>query len=202
MIKTISKLLHKAQVGKLLSSEINPHPIFFFFIILITKFGLIDITAFSMGLFFIGIVFLLAKGYNYFFYCSPILVSGLPGVSWVGGLVCILWANQTWKVYLYLFVLGTSFVAFDPDFLSIYEIALSVFIMVKTYQGMIFQTPRDNIFFFSGFFSIASISSLVFVMKNSFKHSLTPLNKLMMIPFAIYLGHAIISSRSKRLAFA
>lgn len=157
-MKAIKTLIYRARIGRLLSAEINPHPLFFLLILLLAKFDLLNITRFAIYLLGMGTVFFLARGYNYFFYCSPIVGAGFLYVSWPFGLLGVLWANQIWKMYLFLFLLAYKFTMFDKDFQNIYEITFSIFILAKTYQGMIFESVRDNLYFFTGFFSLASIS--------------------------------------------
>ena len=201
MAKILDKLLYSARIGKLLSAEINPNPLFFFAIILLAKFNLVQIHSFAASLLGLGLVFLVSSGYNYFFYCSPVVGSGIVGLSWVAGLLGILWANQTWKMYLFLFLLAYSFVSFDKNFQNVYEIAISVFILVKTYQGMIFQSSKDNKYFFSGFFTIAALSLFEFFVRNSAEGTeMKTQNKLILLPFLIGLGYSIVKSRSEGLS--
>ena len=120
MIRKISRVFQRIGIGKLLLEEVNLNPIVFFFIIILIKLDLVNLISLSIGLILIGLLFLIACGYNCFFYCSSILVSNMAPFSWIAGVLLILSANQIWKMYLCTFILGYSIFDFRQDLLSIY----------------------------------------------------------------------------------
>ena len=63
-------------------------------------------------------------------------------------------ANEKWKLYLYLFIIGDSLTSEYPEISQIYLIASSLFLCIEIYRKFVFKVVEDNKIFFTGFSTI------------------------------------------------
>ena len=129
----------KTKFQLYLFKEINPPPPLFFTLFISGHLGLTSSDTCTYTLFFIGLFFSLLYSYNHFYYYSPILNSGIGYFSIVNMVIGVVAANEKWKLYLYLFIIGDSLTLEYPEISQIYLIASSLFLCVEIYRKLVFK---------------------------------------------------------------
>lgn len=66
----------------------------------------------------------------------------------------LLAANEKWKLYLFLFIIGDSITIEYTELTALYRICCCLYLAIDVYRNMIFGSIKDNMWFFTGFMTI------------------------------------------------
>jgi hypothetical protein len=100
--------LFKNHFVLFLAKEINPPPLLFFTLFIYTHLQIEVPNYVAYAFFTVGLLFAFLFSYNHFYYYSPILNAGIGYWAVLNMIIGILAANEKWKLYLYLFLIGNS----------------------------------------------------------------------------------------------
>ena len=167
MIKTLNQFFKTLLISKWLPAEISTLPIYFFFFVGASHLGLITFSLFRAMLVIWATVFFIGAGCNYLLFYTGRNNDSEPFLK-VFNLAGILKMNQVWRVHLYIYSLGHCLAGLNEKFLVIYSVFASAYMLTSIYQKMYFEQISHNYYFFIGFFSLASLSLLEFVLETAF----------------------------------
>ena len=108
-------------------------------------------------------------------------------------------ANEKWKLYLFWFTTEYYLTQDSEGILDIFVISTSFFICVEIYRGLIFPTSRDNVAYFTGFFTLFMTRVFKNVVEITIGYNLTEIELICVLPALALLSFAIINIKVKNL---
>lgn len=144
----------KDHMIEFLTKSANPPPLLFFTLYVYSRLNIESSDYVAYTFFTVGLVFSLVFRFNHFYIYSPVLNRGIGYLSVLNLLLGLLAANEKWKLYLFLFIIGDSITLQYSELTALYRICCCLYLGIDIYRNMIFDSVSDNVMFFTGFMTI------------------------------------------------
>lgn len=178
------------------AKEINPPPLLFFTLYVYGHLQIESPQYVAYTLFTIGLLFALLFSYNHFYIYSPVLNAGISYLSILNLALGLLAANEKWKLYLYLFIVGDAVTMEFPEIAKLYTICCSLYLCIEIYGNLVFKMVGDNVIFFVGFSTI-----FVFELFRKLMDSVDGYAGItyFTVPFTMLIAYKLIKDRIENL---